>query len=128
MKITLETTAAALCEIGLAMQDILGKAATRHWLKLCQGRPAEFATMDLRRDLLTLGTILSVAFLASVVSYFAAAYAFNRFMEIWLVTHDAPLWTVARTGVVTSMFVAAIVFGLVCWYLVRKLVSQLHRR
>jgi hypothetical protein len=27
MKITLETTAAALCEIGLAMQDILGKAA-----------------------------------------------------------------------------------------------------
>jgi hypothetical protein len=27
MKITLETTAAALCEIGLAMQDILGRAA-----------------------------------------------------------------------------------------------------
>ena len=27
MKITLETTADALCEIGLAMQDILGKAA-----------------------------------------------------------------------------------------------------
>ncbi len=27
MKITLEITAAALCEIGLAMQDILGKSA-----------------------------------------------------------------------------------------------------
>jgi hypothetical protein len=27
MKITLEITAAALCNIGLAMQDILGKAA-----------------------------------------------------------------------------------------------------
>jgi hypothetical protein len=27
MKITLETTAADLCSIGLAMQDILGKAA-----------------------------------------------------------------------------------------------------
>jgi hypothetical protein len=27
MKITLEITAASLCDIGLAMQDILGKAA-----------------------------------------------------------------------------------------------------